>query len=58
MEFKNRRFNFFGDVWYIKYVDHAPLLEGQTDDGFNGGVISPLKRTIYIYQLNGLTGSQ
>lgn len=48
MEFKNRKFNFFGDVWSIKYVDHAPLLGGQTDDGFNGGVISPLKRTIYI----------
>lgn len=48
MEFKNRRFNFFGDVWAIKYVDHAPLLEHQSDGDFNGGVIMPLKRTIYI----------
>lgn len=48
MEFKNKKFNFFGDTWYIKYVNHAPLLEGQTDDDFNGGVIMPLKRTIYI----------
>lgn len=48
MEFKNKKFNFFGDTWYIKYVNHASLLEGQTDDGFNGGVIMPLKRTIYI----------
>lgn len=48
MEFKNKKFNFFGEIWYIKYVDHAPLLEGQADDAFNGGIIMPLKRTIYI----------
>ena len=48
MEFKDRKFNFFGDVWSIKYVDHAPLIEGQEEGTFNGGVLSPLKRTIYI----------
>ena len=48
MEFKNKTFKFFGETWYIKYVDHAPLLEDQADNAFNGGVIMPLKRTIYI----------
>lgn len=51
MEFKNKKFNFFGETWYIKYVDHAPLLEDQADDAFNGGIIMSLKRTIYIYQM-------
>lgn len=48
MEFKNRTFKFFGQSWSIKFVDHAPVLEDQADDAFNGGVIMPLKRTIYI----------
>lgn len=48
MEFKNRTFKFFGQVWSIKFVDHAPLTEGQEEGAFNNGVISPAKRTIWI----------
>lgn len=48
MEFKNRTFKFFDDIWSIKFVDHAPLTEGQDEDAFNGGIINPTKRTIYI----------
>ena len=45
MEFKNRTFKFFGETWYIKFVDQAPLTEGQEEGAFNNGVISP---TIFI----------
>ena len=48
MEFKNRTFKFFGESWSIKFVDQAPLVEGQGEGAFNGGTIVPTKRTIYI----------
>ena len=48
MEFKNRTFKFFGQVWSIKFVDHASLTEGQVEGAFNGGVIIPTERTIEI----------
>lgn len=48
MEFKNRTFKFFGQVWSIKFVDQAPITEGQENRAFNNGVIEPTKRTIYI----------
>lgn len=48
MEFKNRTFKFFDEVWSIKFVDHAPLMEDQNEDAFNAGLIYPTKRTIYI----------
>lgn len=48
MEFKNRTFKFFGETWSIKFVDQAPLTEGQEEGAFNNGVISPTKRTIFI----------
>lgn len=48
MEFKNRTFKFFGQVWSIKFVDQALITEGQENGAFNNGVIEPTKRTIYI----------
>ena len=48
MEFKNKTFKFFGETWSIKFVDQAPLTEGQEEGAFNNGVISPTKRTIFI----------
>lgn len=48
MEFKNRTFKFFGQAWSIKFVDHAPIIEGQKEGDFNSGVITPTKRTIWI----------
>lgn len=48
MEFKNKTFKFFGETWSIKFVDQAPLTEGQEEGDFNNGVISPTKRTIFI----------
>ena len=48
MEFKNKTFKFFGETWSIKFVDQAPLADGQGEGAFNGGVISPTKRTIWI----------
>jgi hypothetical protein len=48
MEFKNRTFKFFGQVWSIKFVDHAPMTEGQVEGAFNNGVIIPTERTIWI----------
>ena len=48
MEFKNKTFKFFGETWSIKFVDQAPLTEGQEEGAFNNGVICPTKRTIWI----------
>ena len=48
MEFKNRTFKFFGETWSIKFVDQAPLVDSQGEGAFNGGVISPTERTIWI----------
>lgn len=48
MEFKNKTFKFFGETWSIKFVDQAPLTEGQEEGAFNGGVICPIERTIWI----------
>lgn len=48
MEFKDRKFKMFDETWYIKYVDHAPLTPDQDEDAFNGGLISPTRRTIFI----------
>lgn len=48
MEFKNRAFKFFDQTWNIKFVDHAPLMDDQDKNAFNGGIICPIERVIYI----------
>lgn len=37
MEFKNRTFKFFEETWSIKFVDQAPVIEGQEEGAFNNG---------------------
>ena len=48
MEFKNKTFKFFGETWSIKFVNQAPITEGQVEGAFNNGVIMPTERTIWI----------